>query len=93
MKCPCFSCARRRRQGVKALILALVAIFVCVLPVIGLEAFLYVFGALAAIVGLVALGMLFELWLGFRAFEAWTGEQARRIFGRREKPVARLVRR
>lgn len=93
MTCPCLTCARRRRQRIKAAILAAVVLLVCVPPFLGLTAFLYVWGAVTAVVGLVALGIALEFWRGFRAFEEWTAEQARRITGREPKPFARIVRR
>lgn len=81
--CACFFCRRRLRQRIKAAILVVVALAVSTAPLWGLKAFLYVCGGITFVVGLVALGMALEFWRGFRAFEAWTGEQAQRIFGRR----------
>jgi hypothetical protein len=79
---------RRRLHAVKILLLAFTAIAVSTMPIWGIRTFLYVFGAIVAVVGLFAFGMflaLFDLWLGFARFKRWTSEQARRLRSRRAR--------
>jgi hypothetical protein len=76
---------RHRRNALKVLLLAVTAVVVSTAPLWGLPTFLYIGGALAAAVGLVAVGVLLDLFDVGGAFVRlwrWTREQARRLPGR-----------
>lgn len=75
---------RRRRNAIKTLLLAVTAIAVAGLPALSLTAFLYLCAIVTAAVGILALGVVFNLvqfYVEFRAFEQRTDELARRTFG------------
>ena len=87
----------RRRDSVKALLLALTALSVGALPMLSLSQFLWVMGIVFGIAGTVLLGMFMgmviearKMYRGFRAFEKATEQAWRDISGRGRR--MRLVR-
>lgn len=73
---------RRRRAQAKGCVLALTSIAVSTGPMWSFSGFLYLCGLIAAIVGVTALVMLLEFYRGFRAFERWTANEAKRLLSR-----------
>jgi hypothetical protein len=75
---------RRRLRSVKALLLALTAVAVCVIPTLSLPAFLWLCAVVAGAGFLILVGMLLdlvELYVEFRKFEDRIDEASRRVFG------------
>ena len=77
----------RRRQSVKALLLALTALLVGCLPLLSLSQFLYLCGGILFVVSWVCMGMLLDLYVGFKRFD----NRLDQIWRQRQRP--RLVKR
>lgn len=82
----------RRRVQLKAALLILTALLVGTLPLWTLKGVLYVLGGCVAAIGVVSMGMVLQLYVGFRRFESRVDGMARRVFGLERRAAARIPR-